>query len=232
MCCCCCFSSLAAIWTRTGSHLVPDLQPFDDLETVKLSKDGTPLEIIPDSFYTFLHFDSRKKTEFLVIKTENNAELIITESHLLFKKINNYTGRIICKPVQAKVLELGDSLIYVTSDKLITEVKVVGIGTVILTGVYAPFTKSGTLIVDGFLVSCYADVESHSKAHAFLAPLRFWYSRRKPKFVVSKYETLVNSRNHEGIHQYPDLLRKLRDFGHVLRFVKNLKPRRRHKRDL
>jgi hypothetical protein len=207
MCCCFCFPSTAcaSVWTRTGSHLIPHLRPSDELETIRLSGNGKSrgLKLKPDSFYTYLHFDAEARAEFLTIKCEDEAQLTITGSHLLFRRLEN--GAV--EAVPADKVRIGDSLVHVTRNRGISEARVMEIGCVRLTGVYAPLTESGTLIVDGFLVSCYADVKSHRKAHAITAPLRLWY-RQKRKALKQRPES--RSRDNNGIHGYANFLIQIR----------------------
>lgn len=66
------------------------------------------------------------------------------------------------------------------------------------TGLYAPLTQHGSLVVNGVLASCYAAVDNHHLAHWVLAPLRFFYSLIGP----SEPQT-------DGLHWYPWFLQKL-----------------------
>ncbi|XP_022596218.1 indian hedgehog B protein-like [Seriola dumerili] len=66
------------------------------------------------------------------------------------------------------------------------------------TGLYAPLTQHGSVVVNGVLASCYAAVDNHHLAHWVLAPLRFFYSLIGP----SEPQT-------DGLHWFPLLLQKL-----------------------
>lgn len=66
------------------------------------------------------------------------------------------------------------------------------------TGLYAPLTERGSIVVDGVLASCYAAVDSHRLAHWALAPLRFFYSLMGPSGTQT-----------DGLHWYPWLLQRL-----------------------
>ncbi len=68
-------------------------------------------------------------------------------------------------------------------------------------GIYAPFTTSGTFLANGFLVTCYGNVDSFSLAHSVFAPLRSWYK------LTGKHSQL----DFDGIHAYAKNLMKIRD---------------------
>ncbi|KAM3607683.1 uncharacterized protein V6R79_011749 [Siganus canaliculatus] len=70
------------------------------------------------------------------------------------------------------------------------------------TGLFAPLTQHGSIVVNGVLASCYAAVDNHHLAHWVLAPLRFFYSLMGP----SEPQT-------DGLHWYPQGLQRL---GHML----------------
>uniref|UniRef100_UPI0037E83922 indian hedgehog B protein-like n=1 Tax=Semicossyphus pulcher TaxID=241346 RepID=UPI0037E83922 len=66
------------------------------------------------------------------------------------------------------------------------------------TGLFAPLTLHGSIVVNGVLASCYATVDSHHLAHWVLAPLRFFYSLMGP-----------SEPQMDGLHWYPRLLQRL-----------------------
>lgn len=66
------------------------------------------------------------------------------------------------------------------------------------TGLYAPLTQHGSIVVNGVLASCYAAVDNHHLAHWVLAPLRFFYSLMGP-----------SEAHPDGLHWYAWLLQRL-----------------------
>lgn len=57
--------------------------------------------------------------------------------------------------------------------------KVVAIQVRAIKGVYAPLTAHGTIVVDGYVTSCYAFLKDVQLAHTALAPLRWYHVIRK-----------------------------------------------------
>ncbi|KAK5623990.1 hypothetical protein CRENBAI_021880 [Crenichthys baileyi] len=66
------------------------------------------------------------------------------------------------------------------------------------TGLYAPLTQHGSIVVNGVLASCYAAVDSHYLSHWVLAPLRLVYRIIGPSQVQN-----------DGLHWYPWILQRL-----------------------
>jgi hypothetical protein len=73
-----------------------------------------------------------------------------------------------------------------------------------LTGVYAPLTAAGNIVVDGILASCYALVDSQSVAHAAFAPIRWWQGMREMLLTSTSTENEIEVER--GVHWYADLL--------------------------
>jgi hypothetical protein len=64
-------------------------------------------------------------------------------------------------------LKVGDFLL----DSEDTFCEIISINKVLKKGIYAPLTKNGTLIVNGFKVSCYASTQFQSLGTIMLRPL-------------------------------------------------------------
>jgi hypothetical protein len=95
------------------------------------------------SVYAFGHRETDTKAHFLQVETDKGSSLEITGNHLMF-----VDGK--SSAVRAESIKVGDSL---------GGNKVTKVGVVERTGLYAPFTTDGKLIVDGVKVSSYAPPE-------------------------------------------------------------------------
>lgn len=101
-----------------------------------------------EPIYSFGHFDtSVVKTEFLQIRTSTSSGLEMTPNHLIFTQ-----GNI---AVPASSIKVGD-MVIMGSGELDT---VTSIKEVTRTGIFAPFTSSGTIVTNGILSSSFATIE-------------------------------------------------------------------------
>ena len=131
---------------------------------------------------------------FLNIKTYSNKSLRVSGSHLI--PLSNGEFKF------AKKLFKNDDIITFDfqSNKTMTE-KIQSIIIEPIEGYIAPLTTSGTILVNEMLASCYAVIDSHTLAHAAMAPVRWWH--------LMDFDRLSSPRN--GTHWYPQALMKISD---------------------
>ena len=123
--------------------------------------------------------------------------------HLIYAGIPDAGGSQL-QPVFAGHLQTG-SYVIVDNGGNVGRAKVVRVSwSRESSGVYAPVTERGTIVVDDVIVSCYAEFSSHSTAHACLAPLRYAYYANQ---LMSGW--LFQHSDVDGIHWYATLLRRL-----------------------
>jgi len=203
-----CFPSFAKIRTLHGFKAVSELSGSDrilSLQNTKHSGDSgyiTNKKLQTTDFLTYLHKNNMDNTVFLALYFDNGCKLLISGEHLLFKEDH---GKL--KPVKADALRLGDHMWYVNENGGISAPQLVSIKNETQLGYYAPLTESGTLIVDGFFVSCYADVDSFELAHTSMFPLRLWH---KVKKVFGMNEKKSMAQSGDDLHAYARGLMKVR----------------------
>ena len=97
--------------------------------------------------FSFAHLDLDAEANFLQIHTEGSvAPLEITDNHMLFRND---------KAVSAKEVSVGDML----GDNKVTKIT-----SVKRTGLYAPITYDGSIVVNGIKSSCYVQFLDHVPA--------------------------------------------------------------------
>jgi len=112
--------------------------------------------------FSFAHLDLDAEANFLQIHTEGSvAPLEITDKHMLFRND---------KAVSAKEVSVGDML----GDNKVTKIT-----SVKRTGLYAPITYDGSIVVNGIKSSCYVQFLDHVPAdqHQFLEHMFFSLQR-------------------------------------------------------
>lgn len=116
----------------------------------------------------FLDRHPQQRREFLRIHTTSGKVITLTPTHMLLRgKITSPT-----ETVFAESLKTDDFILVRDSNDSLVEDIVDRIEPVLLTGVFAPLTKTGTVVVNDIAASCYAVVDSQSIAHWSFAPVR------------------------------------------------------------
>lgn len=196
-----CFPASARLTLKNGDLItMQDLKIGDEVQTL----DPTTNESIYSDVVAFLHKDTEKE-EFRAIEGEDGSRLVLSDKHLI------YSGRTkkSMKMVFADEIRPKD---FILSRDTITRVAIVT--TVYDSGVYAPMTRHGTMVVNGVYVSCYAHWSSHEVSHRVMAPIRLWYDLsnvvRKIATVVGIVEPtqsdVLSKEFSKGVHVYADFL--------------------------
>lgn len=98
--------------------------------------------------YSFGHYSPNAKSEYLQLHVENqNKPLEISKDHMVFVEARG--------PVPAFAVSTGDRLV-VSNKSVATVEKIANVNRV---GAFAPFTESGTIVVNGVLASSYVSLQ-------------------------------------------------------------------------
>lgn len=133
--------------------------------------------------YAFAHHLPNKPSKFYQIHSEHaDRPLEVTAEHLVFLGNKGH-------PVAASTIQVGDVL---RSDK--GPSRVTKISTVQRSGIYAPLTTGGSLVVDGVLASAYIRINNegsaasnHGLIHVTLSPYRMFCSGVASRFCETDY---------------------------------------------
>jgi hedgehog protein len=214
-----CFTGNSTVRVESGER-----RRLSELEVGEkvLAEEGGKL--VYSEVLMFLDREERERRRFLRVMTSSGAEVKLTPSHLIMRRVGTGT-----EAVFAGRLSPGDTLLVRREGSLVEDA-VLSIVSLEEEGVFAPLTRSGTLLVDDVLASCYAVIESQSIAHAVFAPIRLYDNAAEALLrfyrLISRPlsswsgQTLRSKHVHTqiGIHWYPDLFYKFyrNVFGSVL----------------
>ena len=168
-----CFSGNTNVETLDrGVIKISEIRQGDYLKTYDLNSK----KWIFSKFVTYLHKNENSVGKFLSIKTSQNKTLTISPLHFIARLDPKYLTRPniedFIEYVFAKHLKINDYLITEnTGQSSFSLDKVIQIETVFDTGVYAPLTESGTLVVNSIFASCYANTLWHNLGHFFFYPI-------------------------------------------------------------
>lgn len=167
---CGCFSESSSV-NVLGSGHVP-------MKEVKIGDHVLSAKGKYEPIYAFGHMEKNTQAPFLQIMAADSY-LEVTQEHLIYLQGKS-------NPVRADSIKIGDILQSQGSTAEVTNIR-----KLMRTGLYAPLTESGTVVVDGISVSAYIAVQEdavefaeyqdgsssrilsqHDIAHMALSPLR------------------------------------------------------------
>ena len=192
-----CFSSDSVVKLENGADLrVRNLQIGDIVQV--MTEEG---KLGYSEIVMFADFKPDiPRASHVLIETENPAKRItLTPSHLIFTTSNSSESRL--KSKQAGKVLPGEFLQVSSQGKLVPSL-VRRVSVVKRTGMVAPVTMQGNVIVDGVLCSCYAMIADHDIAHMVFSPLRLVHS-----FASNLWR--MDTSIQQGMHWYPGLLMKI-----------------------
>jgi len=145
-----CFSASTLVETPDrGSVAMKDLS-LGDMVKVPGNNEYEPI-------YSFGHFDkSVVTTNFLHIQTFTSSGLEISSNHFIFVEGG--------QAVPASTVSVGDKVILASGE---TD-EIISITKVTRTGIFAPYTPSGTLVTNGIKTSCFATIQDTESRYVTL----------------------------------------------------------------
>jgi len=154
-----CFPGTAEVTLASGGReKMKELKVGDEV----LTSSGTFSAVLG-----WLDIQPGQETNFIKLETNLSSSTSMTGSHVIFSRSVNEES---ATPKYADEVKMGDLIIGEEAGEL---AEVVNISRFSSVGYYAPLTYEGTVVVDGYLASCYASYP-HWVAHAALYPARAW----------------------------------------------------------
>jgi len=150
-----CFGPTGKVETREGVKTIPELQIGDEIRTYGDNA----------GFTEFLGWIDRQRSSpvkmIQLFTTDNSPVVTLTANHVVFtSNSTKFAGELVP----------GDSLLHWDGVQR-KEVEITEILPSQEPGYWAPLTSSGTLLVNGFLMSCYAS-SPHKLSDIAMAPIK------------------------------------------------------------
>lgn len=223
-----CFPGDSVVTTGAGEKkLMKDVRVEDTV--LALSADGL---LRPSRVLLFLDRSEKARTTYVQLLTDAGKSITATATHLVLRWEKPERSQIrYANPVYAKRVRVNDTLLTVVGGgggdgrlRLRTE-RVVRVVHVKRTGLYAPLTEDGTVVVDDVVASCYAVLDSHWLAHLAFLPVRALATARSSLYGLVwrlghpfNDSVYADSRHQQqpppadGIHWYPRMLYAISDY--------------------
>ncbi|KAK5649708.1 hypothetical protein RI129_000737 [Pyrocoelia pectoralis] len=206
-----CFAGDNIVQSSSGKILkLSELQVGEAI----LALDPSTNQLIYSEVILFLDWHPNQRNLFLNFELKSGRTLTLTPAHLVITGSLNSTVTVF-----AKTLTVGSILIIGNRDDNKFEDTIVRVTQVYRTGIYAPLTSVGTIVVNDIIVSCYAVVDSHPLAHFVFAPIRLTAEIKSYMYrlwqtynqgLADNFSNVPKSSiQHHGIHWYAEILYKI-----------------------
>ncbi|GAB1605673.1 sonic hedgehog protein-like [Argonauta hians] len=206
-----CFPSTGTVVIKSkGITTLDKLQVGDSVLSVDIDGKLTYSEVI-----AFLDTNKESTGYFHRIETENGHTIRLTGKHLIYSSFTNRTkfdfndNDSEYEAMYADSVQIGDYVMTTDGTSRLHASRVKNIAAISEKGVVAPLTRSGTIIVDGVVVSCYAFINSDYIAHASFFLLRGLHQVTSHIPFVNWADSPLASYAIDGIHWYAKLLYKI-----------------------
>uniref|UniRef100_T1IHY2 Hedgehog protein n=1 Tax=Strigamia maritima TaxID=126957 RepID=T1IHY2_STRMM len=192
-----CFPGNSTVQTSTGKKLMSDLKTGDEVLTLNSNK-----ELIFSPVILFLDRNPQVTYNFIVLETESSKRLTLTRSHLVVVLNNNTQNS---DNIFAGDVRVGNHVYVIHENNKPVLEKIISVSSSKETGIYAPLTQHGTVIVNDVLVTCYATFGHSVVSHWVMAPVRILYTVLRFVEQVT-YISMSAPVGDVGVHWYPRFL--------------------------
>ncbi|KAF1766580.1 hypothetical protein GCK72_006538 [Caenorhabditis remanei] len=154
-----CFTGDAKVMTPSGEKEMRDVRVGDLVLTSEYGK------MVYTRVSSWLHRLPETKAAFIKLTTDHGPEVSMTPQHFIYKA-DCVTEEL--DLVYAEDINKGDCVMVKETEKNLIMTVVTAKSTFYETGVYAPMTETGDLIVDDVYASCHNVIKTNTLSHTFL----------------------------------------------------------------
>ena len=198
-----CFTGTGKVVTELqGRKNMSELRPGERVQAV----DGEGRLVFSEVLF-FLDRQPSRAMQFVSVRVAGGKVVSLTATHLVYTAPPGCSQRDCFSPSYAGLVVPGQLLLV--GENVLAARPVESVEVVRQTGVFAPLTSAGNIMVDGVLASCYAVIDSQTIAHTAFAPVRWYYSLASWVSPDRAGSSEPRSSQAEGVHWYAGLLYRL-----------------------
>lgn len=191
-----CFPPLATVYAENkGTLNMADLRIGDKVLSLKADGKLGFSEVV-----SFLDRNDKRSGVYYSISTSDLRTITLTDNHLIYTSTTNSSSIESYVANYAQTVQVGQFVLVNDNNSEIRASQVTHVTSQTVTGVYAPLTNDGTIVVNGVVTSCYGIINSERIAHLSCSPLRWMHT-------LSKYIPFISRDTEQnGIHWYAEFL--------------------------